>query len=84
MPPHVDAVHGHPREGERGALDGIRRAEVGEDRAMVIDVGVDVEEPHARRLDRVAKRADDAGVAPFADIRDALEERVGRPRPLWR
>jgi hypothetical protein len=80
VPPHVDALDGEPHERERRPLDGVGRAEIGEDRAVVIDVGVDVEEAGARALGGVAERADQGAVAPLADVRDAFEQRVPGPR----
>jgi hypothetical protein len=50
----------------------------------MVDVGVDVEEPHAGRFDGVAERADHTAVAPLADVGDGFEQRVRGPRALRR
>jgi hypothetical protein len=76
----VDTLDGEAAERERRALDGIRRSKVREDRAMVIDVGVDVEEADARGFDGVTERADQPAVTPFADVRNDLNEMGGLAR----
>ena len=75
---HVDPLDGEAREGERGALDGFRRAEIGEDRAMVIDVGMDVEERDTDAFDGIAELPNQRTITALADIRDAFEQRPGR------
>jgi hypothetical protein len=66
----VDPIHRDSREGERRALDGVRRAKIREDRAVVIDVRVNVEEADAGTFDRVTERTDQGTVTPLADIGD--------------
>jgi hypothetical protein len=78
---HVDALDREARERERRALDGIRRPQVGEDRAVVIDVGVDVEECDTSVLDGVAERLDQRAITPLADVGNA-EEAQKRPTTL--
>jgi hypothetical protein len=81
---HVDPLDGNTREGERGALDRVRCTEIREDRAMVIDVGVNVEERHPGGLDRIAEGTDDIAVASLTDVGDALQQRFRGPRALRR
>ena len=75
---HVDPLDREAREGERGALDGIRHTEIREDRAMVIDVGVHVEERDTGRFDGIAELPNQCTITALADIRDAFEQRPGR------
>jgi hypothetical protein len=69
---HVDAIDRETRERQRGALDRVRRAEIREDRAVVIDVGVYVEEAHAAGFDGIAEGADQVAITSLADVGNRL------------
>ena len=61
MRAHVDRREHGRGEGERRGLDGVGRAEEREHRAVMVGIGVDVGEPHARdAADGVGEALDDA------------------------
>jgi len=73
--PHVHAREHRVGERQRRLLDGLRGAEEGEDRAVVVGVGVDIGERHAGNAPhRAGDGLHGAQVAAFAHVRDALEE----------
>ena len=72
----VDAVDGLPRERDERVLQRERLAGEGDDAAVVVRVGVDVEHPHPRQAAGVHERVDRGLVPAFADVR----HREGRRR----
>ena len=77
MGAHVDRVQRGLGEGERRRLDSGGRAEEGEDRAVVIGIGMDVREADfCHGPNGGSERFDHAAVPPLAHIRNALENRV--------
>ena len=71
---HVDGREDGLGQRERRRLDGAGRAHEREHRAVMVGIGVDVGQPHARdAADGVAEALDDAAIAPLADVRHALE-----------
>jgi hypothetical protein len=74
----VDQLDGPAREGEGRTLDSVGVAEEREDRSVMIDVAVDVDEAGARRLDGLRETAQAIAVTALAHVGDALEPRRRR------
>jgi hypothetical protein len=73
----IELLDGHPREGPGRFLHEVRLSCQGEDRPVVVEVGVQIEQ---RIPAGVGELTQDALIAPFTDIGDALERRR-RPGP---
>jgi hypothetical protein len=80
--PHIDPFDGETCERERGALDGVRRAEIREDRPMVIHIGVHVDELNAGGGDGVTEGPDQRAITSLADVGDCFEKCLGGTRAL--
>jgi hypothetical protein len=75
----VDQLDGREREREDRSLDIITGTDDGEHGAVVVGVGMHVDEPRAAALCGGAETADEGDVTAFADVGHALEERPRRP-----
>ncbi len=74
--PQIDVRHGAREDRENRGFDPRGIADKSEDRSVMRWIGRMVEEPHAGdRTDRVGDPRDDLGAPPFADVRNALDER---------
>jgi ubiquinone/menaquinone biosynthesis C-methylase UbiE len=75
--PQVDPLHRNGDAGEERVGKLALRADEREDRAVVVGVGVHVEQPRVRRQ-RIADRVDGRPVATFAEVGNRLEGQHGR------
>ena len=78
----IDAPDGDAGERERRRLDRRRVADEREDRAMMIGVAMDVEEPRAGGDDARRQLSDHERVTSLGDVRDALEHAASASRPF--
>jgi hypothetical protein len=75
----VDALDGNPRPREHGYRELALRARQREHRAVVVAVGVDIEQPYGRRGGKgMSDRVDDATVTPLGRVGHGEQGRGGR------